>query len=449
MPKRLHAYLTRDGLGPSLVRALAGSAGIRIVGMALGFFVGIQLARALGPAGYGEYGIAISILSLVTVPVEFGLPFLVTREAALFYRKSDWAGINDVISWASKIIVLTVGIICFFTLLAKYAEFLRLSSTAWLSLMVGLPIMLFVALSNIRSAALRAIDKPIAGQVSELLIRPSLFAALIYMAVQVIDGQISSTMAMSLNTVSTFAAFLCSYILLNANLGTFPPRKIEPETSKRWLKSALPMALTEGLRIGQGHAAILLLGLMSTSSAVGFYRVADAIALACALPISLVNIVCAPVIARLHSAGETARLQRLLKFSAISMTSGVLVLSMPFFFKGAYLLELVFGRQYIDALPIVQIICVGHIVSAAIGLSSTLMNMTGHEKKVTQSLIVALAVNFILSMVLIPRYGGIGAAVANAVAVILWNLLLSIQALWVHRLQTTIIRTSLQSVFCK
>ena len=55
----MKAYLSDQGLSPTLLRALLGSAGIRTVGMGLSFLVGVQLARALGVEGYGIYGLAM------------------------------------------------------------------------------------------------------------------------------------------------------------------------------------------------------------------------------------------------------------------------------------------------------------------------------------------------------------------------------------------------------
>lgn len=55
-------YLAQDGLGPLLVKAFLGSAGLRIAGMGFGFLVGVQLARGLGADGYGVYGLAMSIV---------------------------------------------------------------------------------------------------------------------------------------------------------------------------------------------------------------------------------------------------------------------------------------------------------------------------------------------------------------------------------------------------
>jgi hypothetical protein len=43
----------RESLGRKLIDATVGSAGVRLAGIAVTFLIGVQLARYLGPAGYG------------------------------------------------------------------------------------------------------------------------------------------------------------------------------------------------------------------------------------------------------------------------------------------------------------------------------------------------------------------------------------------------------------
>jgi hypothetical protein len=44
----------RQSLGRKLSGATVGGAGVRLLGTAMPFFVGVQLARSMGPTGYGK-----------------------------------------------------------------------------------------------------------------------------------------------------------------------------------------------------------------------------------------------------------------------------------------------------------------------------------------------------------------------------------------------------------
>jgi O-antigen/teichoic acid export membrane protein len=103
--KDARAYVAGGrGLAPFLVRAMAGSGAARYgwVAMVASFVAGVQLARMLGVAGYGYYGLALSIVTLAGIPGELGLPKLVTREVAAAVARHDDAQRFGVLHWARR-----------------------------------------------------------------------------------------------------------------------------------------------------------------------------------------------------------------------------------------------------------------------------------------------------------------------------------------------------------
>jgi O-antigen/teichoic acid export membrane protein len=69
-----------EGLAQKLVAATVGGFGARLSGAFVTFLVGIELARALGPAEYGSYGTVVAVATLLTVLGQLGLPQLATRD---------------------------------------------------------------------------------------------------------------------------------------------------------------------------------------------------------------------------------------------------------------------------------------------------------------------------------------------------------------------------------
>ena len=74
-----------------MIRAGLGSFGIKLANTALGFAVATALARGLGTAGYGVYSYVFSLVSLLAIPAQLGLPSLVVRETAKAYVHQQWA----------------------------------------------------------------------------------------------------------------------------------------------------------------------------------------------------------------------------------------------------------------------------------------------------------------------------------------------------------------------
>src|SRR5690606_35813606 len=128
------------------------------------------------------------------------------------------------------------------------------------------------------------------------------------------------------------------------------------------------------------------------------------------MPISLFNIVSMPVIARLHFAGETGALQRLLGMTSAGMMLGSLALCIPFFIAGKWLIGAVFGEEFAAGNPILLILSISVLVSAVFGTSAGLLNMTGHQDAVTRASALSLACLAVTAVPLVHYFGLRGAA---------------------------------------
>jgi O-antigen/teichoic acid export membrane protein len=70
------------------------------------------------------------------------------------------------------------------------------------------------------------------------------------------------------------------------------------------------------------------------------------------------------------------------------------------------------------------ILLVGQVVNAGCGPVAQLLNMTGYEKYTLRGVGVSTILNVVLNVILIPKYGIAGAAVASALTLVGWNLIL-------------------------
>ncbi|MEZ5645263.1 MAG: hypothetical protein R3E99_08955 [Burkholderiaceae bacterium] len=132
--------------------------------------------------------------------------------------------------------------------------------------------------------------------------------------------------------------------------------------AKEWRSAALPMALTEGMRVLQGHLSILLLGWMTTVAAVGLFRVASSVSVLMPSP-CLFAIVGAPVIARLHAQNDRERLQRLLSWLSLGMTGSTVAMSVPFAIWRQPL-GWVFGSEFAASNPVLLVLCLSTVTTA-------------------------------------------------------------------------------------
>lgn len=436
---RVREYLGGAGLGPLLIKATAGSAGLSLIGMFFTFLVGIQLARGLGVEGYGIYGLAISVIALLTVPTEFGLPQLVTREVAAAQVDKDWGRLRGILRWSVGVVILTAAAIAVMVALWLFFAGKGLDAPLPMTILVGLLLVPAVALGNLRAATLRGLQHIVKGQISSTVVRPLVFSLLLF-SVPLLTVPLTPVMAIGLGAVAAICALVVAMWLLHQYLPRDVHAAVPKIQGRAWWLSALPMALTEGMRVLQSHLVILLLGVMTTAATVGIFRVASSVALLVILPVTLHHVSGGPVIARLYAQGDLARLQRMLSWMALSMFVSTAVLTLPFVIAGETLLSTVFGNEFSAANAPLLVLCGSALINGFFGASATLLNMTGHAACVTRASGYSLALLAISAMPLITMYGVMGAAAATVMAMLVWNVLMWRDARRFVELDTSLLR---------
>lgn len=395
--------------------------GLRLLGMGLGFLVGVQLARGLGPSGYGVYGIAMSIVSLLLIPLEFGVPQLVTREVAATAR--DGGAFSAILAWSSRLVLVNslvlVAISVPVVLWSGAVEDTSLKN----ALLLGLLMLPTIAGSNILSAALRGMQRIIEGQVAELLIRPALISILL-LVLSVWHGgaYMSAPMAMVLNALAAFIGSVYAYFRLAPALATMVRTNPSSELRSAWLRSALPLAMGDGMRILSGQLGILVLGAFAAIDEVGIYRVAFGIYVVATLPSALLNATCSPMLSRLYAEGRMDAIQRLNGWMTLFLILSAAACFLPFALGGEAIISMVFGADFAPASPILMTLLLGELTAGLLGHPTIVLNMLRHERAVTWFSFLAMMLNLTLCWALTPSLGGMGAALGLAVSQIAWRL---------------------------
>jgi O-antigen/teichoic acid export membrane protein len=124
-----------------------------------------------------------------------------------------------------------------------------------------------------------------------------------------------------------------------------------------------------------------------------------------------------------HHAGDQVALQEMVRTSIYwafwpSVAVAIVVLAL-----GQPLLSL-FGSDFTGGGTLMVVLVFGILARASIGPVESLLTMAGHQKSCAAAFAAAAAVNIGLNVLLIPRFGLIGAASATAVAMLVETLLI-------------------------
>ena len=406
---------------PALVRLLANSAGLRICGLFLGFVMGVLLARGLGPAGYGVYGTAMALISILMLPTEFGLPQLVTREVAAMDASPEHNVTRLIVRWARNRVVAASLLIMVVVATALLTGLADTSAQLRTTILIGLLWIPVVALGNIYGAALRGMHRLVLGQLGEILIRPALMSLSLFLLAAFAAGMLDAPLAMALNVAAAFVAALVALWLLKRELHARQMARTGELPPGVRFKQALPIAMTEGLRVLSGQAGILMLAYLASDYETGQYRVALQIYAFASLQSTLVNIACAPMVASLFSQGRMAELRRFNIWISAFMTACAGVALLLFLLFGRPAVLMLFGKEYEGAIAVLLVFLTGELVCSLFGHPVMTLNMVRQSRIVMLWSAVSLAVTAALIACLAPSRGAVGAAMGTSAGLIVWS----------------------------
>lgn len=387
--------------------------------MAASFFVGVQLAHMLGVSGYGYYGLALSIVTIASIPGELGISRLVTREVAASAAAADAAELFGVLRWGTRL-ATKLSLAAMLAVGAAALIIVRTRPILGACLLAAAPTIPFMTLARVNGGALQGLHHIVRGQIPANLIRPLLLSVAL-LAAHFSGVAVGPVGAMALSSMAAAIVFICALIWLRDRLP--PPAPPRPPMGRKWITASVAMALNQGLLTLQSELSILLIGLIATPAAIGRFRIATASANVAAAAVMLVLHVGSPVIARLYAAGDLERLQKSVTAFARLQVAGVALLCAPLLIAPELLIRLVFGPSFVPAAQALRILAAGQILNGFFGLNGTVLTMCGLERRVTRAMGVALMVNIVLVPFFLLAVGIAGAAAAMVLSTLTWNLI--------------------------
>jgi O-antigen/teichoic acid export membrane protein len=168
----------------------------------------------------------------------------------------------------------------------------------------------------------------------------------------------------------------------------------------------------------------VLIGFYLDAREVGIYAVAGALVTFVPIMLQSVNQIFSPTIADLHARQQHELLGRIFQ----TLTKWILGLTVPLaavMIIFAAPLMRIFGHDFEVGWPVLVIGTLGQLVNCGVGSVGYLLLMSGNQRRLMRIQLVMATVMVGLNLLLIPRWGIIGAAVGAAVTTIvtnMWNL---------------------------
>jgi O-antigen/teichoic acid export membrane protein len=164
----------------------------------------------------------------------------------------------------------------------------------------------------------------------------------------------------------------------------------------------------------------IVLGYYLDARQVGIYAVAMALVGFVPIALQSVNQIFSPMIAELHATSDRVLLQQLFA----TLTRWIFIWTFPLALTIVVFsrpLMGIFGRNFESGAAVLAVGAVGQLFNCAVGSVGFLLLMSGLQMQSMKIEAVSATIMIVLTLVLVPRFGLIGAAIATATGVVITN----------------------------
>lgn len=412
--------------GDATPRLAATAFLVRVIGAALAYFVQIMLARWMGTSEYGVYVYVWTWLILIGSMTDFGISVSAQKFIPEYRGAGDLALLRGFLSGSR---LLTFGVSAAIALVLAGVVTLvspLLDPRAIVPFYLGCAALPAFVLANTQDGIARSHDWMRLALVPQFIARPTIIMGFTAGAVA-LGLRLDATAAMIVSAGAVWLAVIAQMVLLDRSLG----REVAPGPKsydvRGWLATSLPIMMVEGFYLLLSHTDVLVLQFFRPSEEVGiYYAVIKTLAL-----VSFVHYAMSATTShrfvQYNTAGDRAGLAAYLVHAAKwtfwpSLAATALLLTF-----GKPLLWL-FGPQFVDGYGILFVAAVGPLVRATIGPVERLLNMLGQQMACARAYALAFVLNLVFCVMLVPPFGGYGAAAALSLALIFETVLLYLAA---------------------
>jgi len=404
-----------------------------IIGTGLKFFFELLIARQLGPQLFGIFLLGFSFYKILERLSTFGLHSGVLRYVSIYLANKDLKRVKGTIIISIKTVlfislfIVTLIIVLSNKISTVIFQEIKLTKVLYIFAVA----VIFTAITEILVHATLAFKTTKYKVITRMLFEPGIRILLAVIAI-----------ILGIELIGVTAIFTIS-IILGTGLAVVFLVKLFPEILNKNIKPIFetrailsfswPLFFVGFLNLIIFQVNILILGSYRESHEVGIYGAAFRTAFLIPIILESFNMIFAPIISELFIKSELKKLESLFKI----VTKWIFAISFPIFlfmmFNSNHILAL-WGKEYIIGRNCLIILCVGQIVNCSVGSVGYMITMIGRSKLNLYNVIGVLFLNVVLSLILIPKYGIIGAALSASISLILLNSLRLLEVYWILKI---------------
>ena len=399
----------------------------RLTSVGVNFAVQVLIVRYLSKADFGAFAYGLALVSMGQSVTVLGLDKAISRFLPIYdeQRAHDKLlgalvlATGTVIALGAAIVALIFGL---HGLLGGPAASGGTAVTVLLILILLAPIQ---ALDDILMSTFAVFTKPRAIFFRKYVLAPGLRLAAILAVIagqSDVRGLAVGYVAAGALGVAAYGAMLVHTLRRQGVLGTVPMRSARVPVREIY-GFALPLLAVDLMFVVMNGTNVVMLGYFGDAREVADYRVVQPAAHLNVLVMTSFTLLFTPMAARLFARDDKAGIQELYWRTAV----WIAVFTFPVFaatFALSHTLTVgMFGERYASSAPILALLSLGYYFSAALGFNGLTLRVYGLVRYSVVIAVLAAIANVALNLVLIPRYGALGAGIGTCLTLAVHNLL--------------------------
>ena len=399
----------------------------RGISLIVNFIAQVLIVRHLSQEGYGAFAYAVSLVAVGESVVTLGLDRAITRFVPIYEERGQYDRLFGTIVLAAAV-VIGLGLALIVTVLGLQD---------WLATaVIGDPKLVSVLVILIALAPIQAYDGLLIGMfavfgnawavfVRKHVLGPGLKLAVVGLLIA-LDSDVEFLAAgyvlAGLLAVALYTALLWRILVQRGLIQRARERRIIVPT-REVFGFALPLLSSDLVFVVLTASDVVLLEHFHDASEVAAFRVVHSAAVLNQLVFTSFALLYTPVAARLFAREDRRGINELYWRTATWMAVfSFPVFALTFSLAGPVTVSL-YGEVYRDSALYLAILSLGYYFNVALGFNGLTLKVMGKIRYVVTLNVATAIANVALNVLLIPRYGALGAAIGTATTLILHNIL--------------------------
>ncbi|MGH2732969.1 MAG: flippase [Actinomycetota bacterium] len=399
----------------------------RVIALAINFASQVLIARYLSKTDFGAFAYALSIVLLGQSIVTFGLDRAIARFVPIYQERGDWGRLFGTIVMVLAIMgSLGLALVLLVHGVQGFIGRSVISDPEALALLTVLIILSPVqAVDDLMLGMFAVFSRPREIFFRRYVLAPGLKLGVVILLVA--GGAGVRFLAWGYLVAGLLGVAVYSVVLFGvlARQGLF--RHFDRRTLRipaaEVLGFTIPLLSSDLVNMVMASSDVILLGRFRNTAEVAAFRVVLPAAKLNELVLVAFTLLYTPLAARLFARGDREGIDRLYWETAIWMA----VISFPIFALTFGLAKpmttLLFGERYASSGVFLALLSFGYYFNAALGFNGLTLKVFGRLRYIVGLNLLTVVVNIGVNLLLIPRYGALGAAIGTSGTLVAHNLL--------------------------